>query len=62
MEKLKLGQSDIEVSALCLGTDSIGSRIDKEMSFQLMDLYCEKGGNFLDTANFYASWVPGCRT
>ena len=61
MEKLKLGQSDIEVSALCLGTDSIGSKIDKETSFQIMDLYRESGGNFLDTANFYASWLPGCQ-
>jgi len=60
MEKVKLGQSDVEVSALCLGTDSIGSKIDKETSFTLMDLYREKGGNFIDTANFYASWVPGC--
>lgn len=25
-----------------------------------MDLYQEKGGNFIDTANFYASWLPGC--
>ena len=61
MERFKLGQSDIEVSALCLGTDSIGSKIDKETSFQLMDLYWERGGNFLDTANFYACWAPGCQ-
>ena len=61
MEKLKLGQSDIEVSVLCLGTDSIGSKIDKETSFQIMDLYWERGGNFFDTANFYASWLPGCQ-
>jgi len=61
VERFKLGQSDIEVSALCLGTDSIGSKIDKETSFQLMDLYWERGGNFLDTANFYACWAPGCQ-
>jgi aryl-alcohol dehydrogenase-like predicted oxidoreductase len=61
MEKVKLGQSGVEVSALCLGTDSIGSKIDRETSFKLMDLYRERGGNFIDTANFYASWVPGCR-
>lgn len=61
MEKVKLGQSDVEVSVLCLGTDSIGSRIDKETSFRLMDLYRERGGNFIDTANFYASWLPGCQ-
>jgi aryl-alcohol dehydrogenase-like predicted oxidoreductase len=61
MEKIKPGQSDIEVSVLCLGTDSIGSKINQETSFQIMDFYHEKGGNFIDTANFYASWLPGCQ-
>jgi aryl-alcohol dehydrogenase-like predicted oxidoreductase len=61
MEKVRLANTEIVVSALCLGTDSIGSRIDQETSFQLLDRYCEKGGNFLDTANFYASWLPGCQ-
>ena len=61
MEKLKLGHSDVQVSSLCLGTDSLGSKIDRETSFELMDFYREKGGNFIDTANFYASWLPGCR-
>jgi aryl-alcohol dehydrogenase-like predicted oxidoreductase len=61
MEKIKLGLSDIEVSALCLGTDSIGSKINQQTSFQLMDYFQEKGGSFIDTANFYASWLPGCQ-
>ena len=58
---IKLGRTEIEVSELCLGTDSIGSKIDRETSFQIMDFYRERGGNFIDTANFYASWLPGCR-
>ncbi len=61
MEKLKLGQSNLEVTALCLGTDSMGSKVDRETSFKLIDLYREHGGNFIDTANFYASWLPGCQ-
>ncbi|MBN2131435.1 MAG: aldo/keto reductase [Sedimentisphaerales bacterium] len=61
MKTLRLGSTDVEVSALCLGTDSIGSKIDRETSFQLMDLFREKGGTLVDTANFYASWVPGCQ-
>ncbi len=59
MKKQKLGKSRLEVSALALGTDLIGSKIDRATSFALFDLYREKGGNFLDTANFYASWLPG---
>ena len=38
MEKVKLGHSAIEVSELCLGTDSFGSKISEEASFQIMDL------------------------
>ena len=61
MQKLKLGNSDIPVSALCLGTDSIGSKIDRETSFRLLDLFREQGGTFIDTGNFYAAWLPGCQ-
>jgi aryl-alcohol dehydrogenase-like predicted oxidoreductase len=60
MRKLKLGSSGVEVSALCFGTDLIGSRIDRQTSFQLLDLFREHGGTFIDTGNFYAAWLPGC--
>jgi aryl-alcohol dehydrogenase-like predicted oxidoreductase len=59
MKKVKLGKSNLEVSALALGTDLIGSKIDRASSFTLFDFYRGKGGTFLDTANFYASWLPG---
>lgn len=61
MNKLNLGHSDIQVSALCLGTDSLGSKISRQTSFELLDLFGDAGGTFLDTANFYASWLPGCQ-
>jgi aryl-alcohol dehydrogenase-like predicted oxidoreductase len=60
MKKRMLGNSGLEVSALCLGADSIGSKIDRETSFQLLDLFRESGGSFIDTGNFYAAWLPGC--
>ena len=59
MKKVKLGKSGLEVSALCFGTDLIGSKLDRDTSFQLFDRYFESGGSFFDTANFYASWLPG---
>jgi aryl-alcohol dehydrogenase-like predicted oxidoreductase len=59
MKKLRLGNSGVEVSALCMGTDLIGTRIDRETSFKLFDVFREKGGTFIDTGNFYASWLPG---
>src|SRR5215831_20866002 len=61
MQKVKLANSGISVSALALGTDSIGSKIDRETSFRLLDLFREQGGTFIDTGNFYAAWLPGCQ-
>src|ERR1041385_6897880 len=44
MQKMELGNSAVQVSALCLGTDLIGSKIDRETSFRLLDLFREQGG------------------
>lgn len=60
MEKIRLGKSTLAVSALAMGTDLIGSKIDREASFKLFNFYTDQGGNFVDTANFYSSWFPGC--
>jgi aryl-alcohol dehydrogenase-like predicted oxidoreductase len=59
MKKVLLGKSGIEVSALCLGTDLYGSKRDPATSFQLLDFFHAAGGTFIDTANFYASWLDG---
>ncbi len=59
MKTITLGNSGLQVSALCFGTDSIGSKIDRARSFQLLDLFRETGGTFIDTGNFYAAWLPG---
>jgi aryl-alcohol dehydrogenase-like predicted oxidoreductase len=61
MQKKTLGNSGIEVSALCIGTDLYGSKRDKATCYTLLDFFRSKGGTFIDTANFYASWVPGCQ-
>ena len=60
MDRVKLGNTNVEVSTLCIGTDLIGSKHDKAKSFALFDYFVERGGSFIDTANFYASWYPGC--
>ena len=59
MQKIKLGQSDLQVSQLCLGTMYFGSKVDEATSFQLLDQYVEAGGNFIDTSNNYAFWMEG---
>jgi len=59
MEKVKLGNTGVEVSALCLGTDSYGTQTDTETAHRLLDQFFETGGTFIDTANIYAFWIPG---
>ena len=52
-----LGNSGLRVSPLCLGTMTFGDEwgwgSKKEGCKEQLDLYADKGGNFIDTANFY---------
>ncbi|UHA71874.1 aldo/keto reductase [Paenibacillus sp. 481] len=60
MQKLSLGKTGIQVSALTLGCMNFGSRTDKGTSYRLLDEFEASGGNFLDTANSYSFWIEGC--
>lgn len=59
MEKIELGTTGAFVSCIGLGTMYFGTRVGEKESFRIMDHYVERGGNFLDSANKYASWEPG---
>ena len=59
MKTIRLGKIGVEVSTLCMGVMSFGSRIGKEMSYHLMDRYVDAGGRFFDTANIYSFWISG---
>lgn len=59
MHTTRLGTTGEEVSAICLGPMYFGSKLDREVSFELLDQYYDAGGRFLDTANNYATWVDG---
>src|ERR1019366_7075093 len=61
MKTVRLGHSSVEVSTVCMGTDLIGSRIERDAAFELLDLFRESGGTFIDTGNFYSAWIPGCK-
>ncbi len=54
-----LGRSGLRVSPLSLGTMTFGLQAgwgsSDEEARQMFDHYVERGGNFLDTANFYAN-------
>jgi len=53
-----LGRSGLRVSELCLGTMTFGKDwsfgASKEESKTIFDAFIDAGGNFVDTANFYA--------
>ena len=59
MRDVPLGKGGLNGSELCLGTMYFGVKIAEEDAFTLMDYYYEQGGRFFDTANKYATWVPG---
>ena len=57
MEFRKLGRTGVKVSEICLGTMQFGWTADEKTSFGVMDAFREAGGNFIDTADIYSSWV-----
>jgi aryl-alcohol dehydrogenase-like predicted oxidoreductase len=57
MNSVLLPGTTLNVSSICLGTGQIGTGLDKDNSFRLLDAYVERGGNFLDTAHIYGDWV-----
>ena len=59
MRKIFLGKSNLKVSQLGLGCINFGSKTSESDSFELLDIYIENGGNFIDTANNYAVWAGG---
>jgi aryl-alcohol dehydrogenase-like predicted oxidoreductase len=59
MEIRKLGKTDLEVSALCMGTMQFGWTADEATSFQVLSTSYDAGINFLDTADVYSRWVEG---
>lgn len=55
-----LGRSGLRVSpfalgAMTFGEDPGGAGCDVEESHRILDAYLDRGGNFLDTANFYTN-------
>ena len=54
MRYRKLGNTDIEVSVICLGTMTWGEQNSLDEAFDQMDYSVERGINFFDTAELYS--------
>jgi aryl-alcohol dehydrogenase-like predicted oxidoreductase len=55
----KIGKSDLDVFPLALGGNTFGWTSDETTSHDVLDAFVAAGGNFVDTADGYSSWVPG---
>ena len=49
-----LGNTDLKVSLICLGTMTWGEQNTENEAFEQMDYSMEKGVNFFDTAEYYS--------
>ena len=54
MEYRKLGNTDIDVSVICLGTMSYGEQNTEKEAHEQLDYSLDRGVNFIDTAEMYA--------
>ena len=54
MNYRKLGNTDLDVSTICLGTMTWGEQNTQEEGFEQMDFALDQGINFIDTAELYA--------
>ena len=54
MNYKKLGNTDIDVSTICLGTMTWGEQNTQDQAFEQMDFALSNGVNFWDTAELYA--------
>ncbi|HWI82248.1 aldo/keto reductase [Ramlibacter sp.] len=54
MQRIRLGQSDLDVTPICLGTMTFGEQVDEPTAHAILDRALERGIDFLDTAEMYA--------
>ena len=53
MHYRNLGKSGLKVSAIGLGTNQFGGKVDLEVAKKILDAALDSGINFIDTANIY---------
>ena len=59
MDYVNLGSTGLKVSEICLGTATFGWHADDAESARMLDLFLDRGGNFIDTADIYSRWAKG---
>ena len=59
MEYKNLGSTGLKVSEICFGTATFGWHTDDAESARMLDLFVDRAGNFIDTADIYSRWAEG---
>lgn len=59
MNYKRLGNTGLNVSALCMGTMQFGWSVGEADSHNILTAALEAGINFIDTADIYSKWVEG---
>jgi aryl-alcohol dehydrogenase-like predicted oxidoreductase len=54
MQTVQLGQSDLRVTPICLGTMTFGEQVDEATAHAILDRSLARGVNFMDTAEMYS--------
>ncbi|MCZ2496040.1 aldo/keto reductase [Xylophilus sp. Kf1] len=54
MQQVTLGQSDLQVTPICLGTMTFGEQVDQPSAHRILDRAVERGINFIDAAEMYS--------
>src|SRR5690349_17843988 len=49
-----LGQSDLRVTPICLGTMTFGEQVSEPVAHAILDRAVARGVNFIDTAEMYS--------
>jgi len=58
MNYKKFSNTDLVVSAICLGTVNYGTAMQETDAKHQMSKFIDMGGTFIDTAHVYGDWVP----
>lgn len=58
-KKIKINNTDLEVSRINFGGNVFGWTLDEKQSFDMLDKFTAAGFNFIDTADTYAWWLNG---
>src|SRR5690554_3406485 len=61
MDKIKIGNTPLEVAKINFGGNVFGWTLNEAQSFEMLDAFSDAGYDFIDTADSYSWWVglPG---